>query len=192
MGNETESPDGIHGGSSKGSSSLAEALVTVPLDLNTHNLKDLACARSDRVRAFVQERHVEFIEKGYCKVFVLPSPDDPAKVWGFYTLSPGLVEKPDMLNRDQRSAIQGLPIPMFLVGYLGRDDGCSKELKLGGVLIRDAALRVSINPDIACWGLYLDAENEQLAKWYQERMLFRATKSDALKLYAPLSTLLAN
>jgi hypothetical protein len=192
MGSGAESADRIHAaGGENPSGTGAQALVTVALNLATHNFKGICCDRSQRVREFVRERHPEFIEKEYCKIFVLPDPRAPETILGFYTLSPGLVDKTDMSNRDQRAAIRGLPIPMFLVGYLGRDDGCSKDLSLGGVLIRDAALRVALNPDIACWGLYLDAENEQLARWYEEKMLFRRTKSDPLKLYATLSTLLA-
>ena len=79
---------------------------------------------------------------------------------------------------------------MFLIGYLGRDDACSKELRLGGVLIQDAALRVHLNNDIACWGLYLDAETEAVARWYEDKMRFKRAKTKPLMMYAPLNKLL--
>jgi hypothetical protein len=97
---------------------------------------------------------------------VFPDPDDKTHIWGFYTLSPGLIEKHGITNQHQKRVMPGLPIPMIRIGYLGRDDAISKDLKLGDVLIHDAALRVYLSEDVTGWGLYLDPENDGLAAWY--------------------------
>jgi hypothetical protein len=125
-------------------------------------------------------------------VKLLPNPDDGSQIWGFYTLSPGLIEKGEVTKQHQKRAMPGLPIPMARIGFLGRDDRVSRELGLGGVLIYDAALRVHRCEDMTAWGLYLDAENQGLAAWYAGKCGFTATVSDPLVMYAPLRKLLAN
>jgi hypothetical protein len=74
---------------------------------------------------------------------------------------------------------------------MGRDDSAPSDLGLGGALLRDAALRVHRCNDITAWGLYLDAENEELAyKFYDKKVGFKRTKSKRLVMYAPLGFLL--
>lgn len=205
MGDRTERPDGLHEGRGEAAQDAARetvSLVTVPLDPKVHRFADFVCARSERVQRFLTDGHPRFLERNYCKIFVLPDLEDQTHIWGYYTLSPGLVDKGRVSTQDQKRVMRGLPIPMFLIGFLGRDDRCSKELKLGGVLIQDAALRIHLNPDIACWGIYLDAETETVAKWYEEKMRFKRARPKpppegeaeaevpSLMMYAPLRILL--
>src|SRR5262249_55699395 len=148
------------------------------------------CARSERIQGFFKNECPRFLARNYCRIFILTPPDDLSRILGFYTLSPGLVEKAQVTPQHQKRVMPGLPIPMARIGFLGRDDRVAKERKLGGVLIHDAALRVSRCEDMTAWGLYLDAENEGLAAWYRDKCGFRATVSNPLILYAPLRTLL--
>jgi hypothetical protein len=185
-----------------------EGLVTERLNPAVHRTNDFVCARSERIGGFFRNECPRFIEKNYCRVFVLPDRADPTHIWGFYTLSPGLVEKGRVSTQDQKRAMSGLPIPMILIGFLGRDDSAPQELKLGAVLIHDAALRIHRSDDITAWGLYLDPENDGLVKWYAS-LGFKSTKalsveplpvaasadgqgqqSRPLAMYAPLKILL--
>jgi hypothetical protein len=79
---------------------------------------------------------------------------------------------------------------MALIGFLGRDDRAPKELGLGRVLILDAALRIQRCEDMPAWGLYLDAETEGVANWYETKCGFKRTASNPLVMYASLWSLL--
>jgi hypothetical protein len=156
-----EQADRVHGGSSQSSQGLAvetQAVVTVRFDPSRHITNDFRCARSERIQGFFQNECPRFLERNYCRVFILPDPGEPSRIWGFYTLSPGLVEKDQITKQHQKRAMSGLPVPMARLGFLGRDDRVGKEQKLGGILIYDAALRVAKCEDMTAWGLYLDAE----------------------------------
>jgi hypothetical protein len=121
----------------------------------------------------------------------MTDPQDRTKILGFYTLSTGLIEKDEVSRPHQKQVMLGLPIPMVRVGFMGRDDTVPPDLRLGGALLRDAALRVHRCADITAWGLYLDAENEELAeRFYARKVGLRRTKTKPLVMYAPLSFLL--
>ena len=124
------------------------------------------------------------VEKNYSKVFVWPDPADPTKVWGYYTLSAARVERQELINRYEKKVPKGLPVPVALIGYMGRSDDAPKGL--GAALIYDAAVRVGQNKDVGAWGLALDAENEGLGVWYAKQG-FVAAKSKPLFMYGPLS-----
>jgi hypothetical protein len=193
MGDGTEQSDRVHVGSGQGTqgpSTEAQTVVTVRFDPATHNIDDFLCARSERIQGFFKNECPRFLDRNYCRVFIFACPDDRTRIFGFYTLSPGLVEKSEVTKQHQKRAMLGLPIPMARIGFLGRDDRVGKEMKLGGVLIHDAALRVERCEDMTAWGLYLDAENESLAAWYRDKCGFKATESNPLVMYAPLRSLL--
>jgi hypothetical protein len=157
-------------------------------------VKDFVCKRSKRIHEFFEVDCPRLVERKFCRVFVWPDPADPTHIWGFYTLSPGLIEKAEVTTQHQKRVMPGLPIPMARIGFLGRDDCVSKDLRLGGVLLHDAALRVHLCEDMTAWGVYLDPENDGLVKWYAERG-FKSTATKAptgrpAAMYAPLRALL--
>jgi hypothetical protein len=98
----------------------------------------------------------------------LPDPDDPTHIFGYYTLSPSLLTRGRVTGSDQRRGIKGLPIPMCLIGFMGRCDSAPRGI--GEALIVDAARRVHRNLDMPAWGLMLDCEggpdNTKLWNWY--------------------------
>jgi hypothetical protein len=129
MDNGTKEADRVHvagGADASVAPAAAEALVTVRLNPEIHRTKDFVCARSERVQGFFTNEYPRFVERNYCRVFVLTNPDDASHIWGFYTLSPGLVEKHQITKQHQKRAMPGLPIPMARIGFLGRDDSVSK------------------------------------------------------------------
>src|SRR5260370_31343907 len=116
---------GAHGSGSSGSGAVAEAVRLEPLStvrLDNHLVADFRCARSERIAAFFGRQCIEFVNKKYCRVFVLPDPGVPARILGFYTLSMSLLLKDLVTNSDQRRVVRGLPIPMALIGFMGRCD----------------------------------------------------------------------
>jgi hypothetical protein len=124
----------------------------------------------------------------YSRVFVWPFADDPSRIAGFYTLSTSFVERADMSKKIKNKTPLGIPAPVALLGFMGRDDAATKGL--GAALMYDAALRVSlIQKSIAIWGLFLHAENGRLAEWYEQLGFYRAERN-VLHMYAPLSRIM--
>ena len=77
---------------------------------------------------------------------------------------------------------------LWIVSRAGaKADGIQKGF--GGVLIHDAALRVSRIKDIGIWGIALDAENEKLAQWYGTKG-FQAAKEQPKLMYGRLDRFL--
>ena len=126
---------------------------------------------------------------GYCGVYIWPDPQDPSRVLGYYTLSASSMSKGDLANKHERRVPKGLPVPIVLIGYMGKTDGALKGL--GGLLLFDAALRVSQNLENGpgVWGLALEPENDRLARWYVEHG-FVAAKSRERFMYGRLSDFL--
>jgi hypothetical protein len=144
-----------------------EPLATVPFSAS-HQTANFVCGKSARIGAFFASDCPHLIQHNYCRVFILANPADPNEIWGFYTISPSLLFRGAATGSDQKRVPKGLPIPMALIGFMGRHDGAPKGL--GGALIVDAARRVSRSIDFAAWGLMLDSEggdaNKKLWDWY--------------------------
>lgn len=178
---------GAHGADVAGSGTAPQPdlppLGTVSLSPD-HDVGAFDCSRSARVQSFLRDEAPKYVGLRYCNVFIWPHPDDPSRVWGFYTLSSCNIQRPELINKHERKVPKGLPVPVALIGYMGKADGAPKGF--GGVLIADAALRVSRSSDIAAWGLALEPENEQLAKWYADQG-FVAAKNKPRFMYGPLS-----
>jgi hypothetical protein len=168
-----DEPGRADSGSKAGSGAVEEtesqALSTVPLS-DQHRRDKFVC-RSERVQNFLLQTADELIRHNYCRVFVLPDPADATRILGYYSLSPTALKRHLSSGSDQKRIPGGIPIPLILIGFMGRDDGAEKGT--GAALLVDAARRVSRNPDIAAWGLMLDSEggpgNVGLWNWYKEQ-----------------------
>jgi hypothetical protein len=200
---EAERANGEGGRNAPRAATETSPLGTVRLDTSVHRVRDFVCKRSERIHKFFEVDCPRLLGRNYCRVFIWPDPADATHIWGFYTLSPGLIEKDSVTRQHEKRIMPGLPIPMIRIGFLGRDDCVSKELKLGDVLLHDAALRVHLCKDITGWGLYLDPENDGLVKWYAGRgfkpTVMKAPAGDTREtattarpaaMYAPLKALL--
>jgi hypothetical protein len=123
------------------------------------------------VNDFFRLNCAELIRADYCRVFVLPNPQKSSQVWGFYTLSPSGLGRKNITGSDQKRTPGGLPVPLILVGFMGKHLDAPAEF--GESVIIDAARRASRNPDIPSWGLILESdggqENGKLWKWYQDQ-----------------------
>src|SRR5271166_6370795 len=97
---------GAHGSGSSRSGAAAEAvrlqpLSTVPLS-EKHCIEAFRCAKSERVASFFVRECADLIAKRYCRVFVLPNPEDAAHVFGYYTLSPSILTRSRATGSDQK------------------------------------------------------------------------------------------
>lgn len=180
-----ERRDEGRGGSAQ--EAAAPQLGTVPLS-ERHDVASFVCSRSVRVQAFLRTEAAGYSGINYTKVFVWPDPKDPIRILGYYTLSSCLVARQELSNKHERKAPKGIPVPVALIGYMGKTDGVQPGF--GAVLIHDAAVRVSIlQENIGIWGLALDAENEGLAQLYK-KYGFTAARQKPLFLYGPLGAFL--
>lgn len=168
---------------------------TVPLS-EIHRTADFRCAKSERIQGFFTNECPKFLAHNYCRVYVFPNPADPTQIWGYYTLSPSLLYRETMSNKERKD-VPGIPAaPMVLIGFMGKHDGTEKGI--GESLIVDAARRVYRNPDMAAWGLMLESEkgpdNPKLWAWYQTQGFkpARVTEHNPKLgvMYAPLRKLI--
>jgi len=193
-----DKPEGADGGD-QGSGEAApraapeKALITVPLD-GTHRTPDFRCSKNERIQGFFVKELPEFGSHNYTRVFIYADPADPGKILGYYTLSASFIYRRWLKNKFQKVVPGGIPVPMALLGFLGRHDESTKGL--GATLVHDAALRVSRITDIGIWGMMLDADGDGLVKYYEALGFMLAVNpknpGDAPPrlMYAPLSVLL--
>jgi GNAT superfamily N-acetyltransferase len=196
MHSDATTADGIN---SEGSSVNSDAvqqdpLITVPVG-SQHRLDGFACAISERVAGFFS-KEAKALVPHYCRLFIAPDPNDETQVFGYYTLSAGLLLKQNLSGGDEKKitrTFMGYPAPMVRIGFMGRHDAAPKGF--GAALIIDAARRVHRNGDIAAWGLVLESEggpdNKKLWAWYQAQG-FKACRGEvhAHSMYASLSAFL--
>lgn len=78
---------------------------------------------------------------------------------GFYSLAMFSVERGELNNRYSRpkQTVPGIPVPMGLIGYLGRS--ADSPQGFGAVLVLDAAKRAAQSLDFPAWGLCLHPED---------------------------------
>ena len=190
-------------GSGAGGSGPAPEIVqverpkSVPLS-GVHRTGDFRCSKSERINRFFTHDCQRLLDLNYCRVFILPNPDDVTEIWGYYTLSPSVLNQKRTTRSDQKRTPGGYPVPMVLIGYMGKHDGAPKGF--GKSIIVDAARRVHWIADLAAWGIMLDSEggpeNKKLWHWYQQEG-FKIAKDETDKpdpnrgvLYAALKQLI--
>jgi hypothetical protein len=164
-----------HGGNPERGGVAALALPEGPLATvhlsDAHDIGGFSCTKSDRVNGFFRKECVELLPANYCRVFVYENPENPAEIWGFYTLSASQIARASTTGSEQKRIPGGLPVPMVRIGFMGRSDRA--PCGLGSALIVDAARRVERVKDIAVWGLCLDADggpgNSPLWNWYKNQ-----------------------
>jgi hypothetical protein len=134
-------------------------------------------------------------DHNYCRVFILANPADKTEVFGFYTLSPSCFPRSNATGSEQKRIPGGIPVPMMLLGFMGRSDGAPKGL--GAALVAEAARRVHQSTDLAAWGLTLEAEggrDTRLWDWYKKigfvpAKITPASPTPPGLMYAPLRRL---
>ena len=114
------------------------------------------------LQKFARQNH----ESGGAKCFVAAPSDAPARVLGFYTLSPAWLD----YARTPALAKRGLAryaAPVFRLGRLAVDK-TAQGRGLGGALLLRAAHRcIRVADDVGGVALLIDAKNDRAARWYQ-------------------------
>ncbi len=136
---------------------------------------------NDYLQKYARQNH----EAGGAKSFVAVPPDEPSRVLGYYSISPGAVEFARVPARLTKK-LGRYEVPVFRLGRLG----VSRSLQgqgLGADLLLAAGVRaLSVASQIGGVALAIDAKGGRAAEWY-ERFGAARLLDDPLKLILPLA-----
>lgn len=148
-----------------------------------HDRKSFDCGSrdlNDYLDRYARRNH----ESGGAKTFVAVSPAEPARILGFYSISPGAIEfarVPAKLTKK----LGRYDVPVFRLGRLAIDLSM-QGLGLGGDLLLAAGERaLAVSAEVGGIALAIDAKGEKAARWY-ERFGACTLLDDPLKLILPL------
>jgi GNAT superfamily N-acetyltransferase len=151
-----------------------------------HNRRSFDCgvpALNEYLDRYARQNH----ESGGAKTFVAAPPTTPARVLGYYSISPGSIEFDRVPERLARN-LGRYDIPVFRLGRLAVDRSVQSQ-GLGGDLLLAAGERaLSVAAEVGGVALAIDAKDERAARWY-ERFGALALLNDPLKLILPLAVI---
>jgi hypothetical protein len=114
-------------------------------------------------------------------------PNEPARILGFYTISPGAIEFAKVPATVTRR-LGRYEVPVFRLGRLAVDRSAPGSA-LGGELLLAAGRRaLSVAVEVGGLALAIDAKDERAAVWYERFGALRLL-DDPLKLVLPLKTI---
>ena len=149
-----------------------------------HDRKRFDCGVADLneyLRRYARQNH----ESGGAKTFVAVAPAEPARVLGFYSISPGAIafsHVPAALTRK----LGRYDVPVFRLGRLAVDRSAQGR-GLGGDLLLAAGERaLAVAAAVGGVALAIDARDGRAARWY-ERFGALPLLDDPLKLILPLA-----
>jgi len=126
-------------------------------------------------------------QSGGAKTFVAVAPAEPARVMGFYSISPGAIafaRVPAILTR----RLGRYEVPVFRLGRLAVDRSMQGRGLGGDLLLAAGARALAVAAEVGGVALAIDAKDENAARWY-ERFGTLALLDDPLKLILPLDTI---
>jgi GNAT superfamily N-acetyltransferase len=149
----------------------------------SHDRKAFDCGSrdlNDYLNRYARQNH----ESGGAKTFVAVSPAEPARVLGYYSISPGAIAFAHVpANLTKRLA--RYDVPVFRLGCLATDVTVQGQ-GLGGDLLLAAGERaLAVAAEVGGMALAIDAKDENAARWYQ-RFGALPLLDDPLKLILPL------
>jgi GNAT superfamily N-acetyltransferase len=129
-----------------------------------HDRAAFDCQDAD-LNIYLQRYARQNHESGGAKCFVAVPTDAPARILGFYTLSPASIE----FDRTPALAKKGLArydVPVFRLGRLAVDASVQGRGLGGALLLRAAERSIRVASEVGGVGLLVDAKNERVARWY--------------------------
>lgn len=128
-------------------------------------------------------------ECGGAKTFVAVPPEEPTRVLGFYSISPGAIEFARVPGKLTKK-LGRYDVPVFRLGRLAVDRSV-KGQGLGGELLLAAGERaLAVSLEVGGIALVIDAKDEEAARWYG-RFGALSLLDDPLTLVLPLDTIAA-
>jgi GNAT superfamily N-acetyltransferase len=146
-----------------------------------HDRNAFDCGEDDLniyLKRYARQNH----ESGGAKCFVATPRETPARILGFYTLSPASFEFP----RAPSIVTRGLgryDVPVYRLGRLAVDRSVQSRGLGGSLLLRAAERCMTVAQEVGGVALLIDAKNDHAAQWYESYGAVRL-------LDAPLSLVL--
>ncbi len=138
---------------------------------------------NEYLRRYARQNH----ESGGAKTFVAVQPEVPARILGYYSISPASVEfarLPAALTRKPGR----YEVPAFRLARLAVSVPVQGQ-RIGSALLFAAGRRaLSVAAEVGGVALAIDAKDERAAGWYERFGALRLL-DDPLKLVLPLSTI---
>jgi GNAT superfamily N-acetyltransferase len=150
-----------------------------------HERAAFDCGDAD-LNLYLQRYARQNHESGGAKCFVAAPADAPARILGFYTLSPASLE----YSRTPAVAKKGLAryaVPVFRLGRLAVDKSVQGRGLGGALLLRAADRCIRVAQDVGGVALLIDAKNDRAARWYKSYGALRLNDAP-LSLVLPLAT----
>ena len=151
-----------------------------------HDRRSFDCGVEDLntyLSRYARQNH----ESGGAKTFVAVSPAPPARVLGFYTISPGAIVFADVPS-DLTRKLGRYDVPVFRLGRLAVDRSVQGR-GLGGDLLLAAGERaLAVAAEVGGVALAIDARDGNAARWYA-RFGAVSLLDDPLKLMLPLAVI---
>jgi GNAT superfamily N-acetyltransferase len=168
--------------------------VTVPIGWHEepiarhHNRADFDCGSAELntyLTRYARQNH----QSGGAKTFIAVQPAEPARILGYYSISPGSVEftraPPELTRKLGRYEVPVFRLGRLAVGLPFQGRG------LGADLLLSAGVRaIAVAAEVGGVALAIDAKDGAAAAWY-ERFGALCLLDDPLKLVLPLATIQA-
>jgi GNAT superfamily N-acetyltransferase len=146
-----------------------------------HDRNAFDCGEDDLniyLKRYARQNH----ESGGAKCFVATPRETPARILGFYTLSPASFEfarAPSIVTR----GLGRYDVPVYRLGRLAVDRSVQSRGLGGSLLLRAAERCMTVAQEVGGVALLIDAKNDHAAQWYESYGAVRL-------LDAPLSLVL--
>lgn len=126
-------------------------------------------------------------ESGGAKTFVAVAAAAPARILGFYSISPGALEFTSVPSALVKK-LGRYDVPVFRLGRLGVDRSVQGRGLGGDLLLAAGARALAVAEEVGGIALVIDAKDERAASWYEQ---FGALPllDDPLELILPLSVI---
>jgi GNAT superfamily N-acetyltransferase len=151
-----------------------------------HDRKSFDCGAADLndyLARYARQNH----ESGGAKTFVAVSSAEPARILGFYSISPGSIE----FARVPASVTRKLgryEVPVFRLARLAVDRSVQGQGIGGDLLLAAGERALAVAAEVGGVALTIDAKDENAARWYG-RFGALPLLDDPLKLILPLSVI---
>ncbi|MGP1397153.1 MAG: GNAT family N-acetyltransferase [Inquilinaceae bacterium] len=148
-----------------------------------HDRKSFDCGSSDLnhyLNRYARQNH----DSGGAKTFVAVSPAKPARVLGYYSISPGSIEF-GKVPRVLTKKLGRYDVPVFRLGRLAVDLSVQNQGLGGDLLLAAGGRALAVAAKIGGVAIAIDAKDEKAMRWY-ERFGALPLLDAPLKLILPL------
>ncbi len=126
-------------------------------------------------------------ESGGAKTFVAVLPDQPGRVLGYYSISPGAIEFARIPYKLTKK-LGRYEVPVFRLARLAVSVDVQRRGLGGDLLLSAGARALAVAAEVGGVALAIDAKDTRAAEWYQ-RFGAVSLLDDPLKLVLPLTTI---